>query len=251
MPDETPPLRTLIVDDEPLAVERMQVLCAGIPALALVGTASDGAAALRLAEALSPDIIFLDIALPDHDGMSVARAIAQIKDANKAPPAIVFVTAYEQFAIEAFDLSATDYLLKPVSPDRLERAIERVHERRARYDGVATAAATYAEEFWIPHRAELIRVTASDIERIDAERDYMRLHIGARSFLLHDTISALEARLDPDLFIRLHRSVMVRKDTIARLGHDKAGAWHAELSNGDIVRVGRTHLSRVKAMVGR
>jgi DNA-binding LytR/AlgR family response regulator len=252
MDDTSPKLRTLIVDDEPLAIERMQLLCANQPQLALVGTASDGAAALRLIEALTPDLVFLDIAMPELDGMAVARRLVHMTTERGAiPPAIIFVTAFEQFALEAFDLSATDYLLKPVAPERLTRAIERVIERRGQYAPSTAPASEFTDEFWVPHRSELVRVATCDIERIDAERDYMRLHLDTRSYLLHQTISALEARLDPTLFIRLHRSVIVRKDRIARLAHDKAGAWHAELVNGDQVRIGRTHLASVKAMIGR
>jgi DNA-binding LytR/AlgR family response regulator len=253
MGDENVPLRTLIVDDEPLAVERMQLMCADRIELKLVGTAGDGAAAIRMIDALSPDLVFLDISMPEQDGMSVARAVARRHDVRKGPPpAIIFVTAFEGFALEAFELSATDYLLKPVAPDRLVLAIDRVRERRGRYSAAdAKIASLYIDEFWVPHRSELIRIAATDIERIDAERDYMRLHVGARSFLLHQTISELESRLDPARFIRLHRSVIVRQDRIARLGHDKAGAWHAELIDGGIVRIGRTHLAAAKAMIGR
>ncbi len=249
------PLKTLIVDDEPLAVERMQLLCAARPELSLAGTASDGDGALRMIEALQPDLVFLDISMPGRDGMSVAREIARSASTGaKIPPAIIFVTAFDGFALEAFDLSATDYLLKPVAPERLARAISRVIERRGLYPEAATPAeeaSPYTEEFWVPHRSELVRIAACDIDRIDAERDYMRLHVGQRSYLLHQTISALTERLNPTVFIRLHRSVIVRRDQIVRLGHDKAGAWHADLQNGDQVRIGRTHLANVKVMVGR
>ncbi len=240
-------LRTLIVDDEPLAVERMQLLCAEQPAIALVGTASDGASALRMIGALSPDLLLLDIGMPELDGMAVARAVGQIDGVR---PAIIFVTAFDSHAIEAFDLSAADYLLKPVSSDRLGRAIARARERRGQ--SVAPAeAGQYVDEFWVPHRSELVRIAAEDIERIDAERDYMRLTVGGRGYLLHQTITALEARLDPARFIRLHRSVIVRRDRIAGLGHDRAGSWHAELVDGETVRIGRTYLANAKAMAGR
>ena len=253
MSDAAVPLRTLIVDDEPLAVERMQLLCSECPDLVLVGTAGDGAAAIRMIEALSPDLVFLDIAMPEQDGMAVARTVATRHDpCTGPPPAIIFVTAFEGFALEAFELSAIDYLLKPVVPDRLALAVNRVRERRGAYNvEEAKAASSYIDEFWVPHRSELIRIAAGDIDRIDAERDYMRLHVGARSFLLHQTITGLEARLDPARFIRLHRSVIVRQDRIARLGHDKAGAWYAELIDGQVVRIGRTHLATAKAMIGR
>jgi DNA-binding LytR/AlgR family response regulator len=239
------PLRTLIVDDEPLAVERMQLLCADQAGVTLVGTASDGAAALRLIAALTPDLVLLDIGMPELDGLAVARAV---EAGGGVPPAIIFVTAFDHFAIEAFDLAAADYLLKPVSSDRLARAIGRAKERRGE---VLPTAGSHIDEFWVPHRSELIRIAAQDIERIDAERDYMRLHVGARSYLLHQTISVLEARLDPSRFIRLHRSVIVRRDRIARLGHDRAGAWQAELVDGARVRIGRTYLAAAKQMAGR
>lgn len=237
-------LRTLIVDDEPLAVERMQIVCAGLPGLNVVGTASDGAAALRLIEALTPDLILLDIAMPEMDGIAVAKALSGLNQR----PAIVFVTAFDAFAVEAFDLDAVDYVLKPVAPDRLARAIERAV---ARTIAPAGAKSNWVQEFWVPHRSELVRIAAQDIERIDAERDYMRLHVGQRSFLLHQTIGALEARLDPDRFIRLHRSTIVRRDRIAGLRHDGLGAWCADLTDGASVRIGRTYLANAKAMAGR
>jgi two-component system, LytTR family, response regulator AlgR len=243
-------LRVLIVDDEPLAIERMERLCSAVPDLEIAGTASDGAGALRQIGALSPDVVLLDIAMPEIDGMAVARSLARDPEQHKRL-AIVFVTAFDSFAIEAFDVAAADYLMKPVSPERLEKAIARIRERRAQPAVSPEAKPDHVQEFWVPHRSELVRVAAADIERIDAERDYMRLHVGGRSYLLHMTISALEARLDPSLFIRLHRSIIVRKDRIARLGHDRAGAWHAELADGEQVRIGRTFLTQVKAMAGR
>lgn len=249
MADSAVSLRTLIVDDEPLAIERMQILCADQSGVTLVGTASDGAAALRMIESLSPDLVLLDIAMPELDGMAVAKTLSDREDG--VAPAIIFVTAFDGFAIEAFDLAAVDYLLKPVSADRLRKSIERVAERRRVPGAPPPEVSTHVEEFWVPHRSELVRIAAVDIDRIDAERDYMRLHVGARSYLLHQTIGALEARLDPALFIRLHRSVIVRKDRIVRLGHDKAGAWHADLTDGAQVRIGRTYLAHVKSMAGR
>jgi two-component system, LytTR family, response regulator AlgR len=240
-----PRLRTLIVDDEPLAVERMQIVCAGLDGVEVVGTASDGAQALRLIAALAPDLLLLDIAMPELDGVATARALAKAE----RRPTIVFVTAFDSFAVEAFDLDAVDYVLKPVSPERLGRAIERATARRQ--EPAAAPASDYAEEFWVPYRSELIRIAAQDIDRIDAERDYMRLVVGERSFLLHQTIQALEARLDPAKFIRLHRSTIVRRDRIAGLSHDGLGVWCADLTDGSKVRIGRTFLAHAKAMAGR
>lgn len=243
-------LRTLIVDDEPLAVERMQIICAGLPAIAVVGTANDGAAALRLVEALAPDLVLLDMTMPELDGLNVAHRLG----GTDHPPAIVFVTAHDSFAVEAFDLDAVDYVLKPVTPERLDRAIARALARRGEGRDAPPATAWIAE-FWVPHRSELLRVAASDVVRIDAERDYVRLHVGsgagARSYLLLQTIAGLEARLDPAQFIRVHRSVILRKDRVTGLRHDGLGVWSVELGDGDAVRIGRTYLAKVKAIAGR
>jgi two-component system response regulator AlgR len=239
-------LRTLIADDEPLAVERMQIICAGIPELAVVGTASDGAAALRLIDALAPDLVLLDMTMPELDGLSVARRLGGQANA----PAIVFVTAHDSFAVEAFDLDAVDYVLKPVTAERLERAIGRALARRGA--GSPRPASDWIAEFWVPHRSELLRIAADDVIRIDAERDYVRLHLGdSRSYLLLQTIAGLEARLDPARFIRVHRSVILRRDRITGLRHDGLGVWSVELAGEPPVRIGRTYLGKVKALAGR
>ena len=242
-------MRTLIVDDEPLAVERMQILCARIPAIHVVGTASDGAQALRLVDALAPELVLLDMTMPEVDGLAVARRLS----AQATRPAVIFVTAHDHFAVEAFDLEAVDYVLKPVAQDRLERAIERALARRGSADSGTTSASTgqWLDEFWVPHRSELIRIAADDIDRIDAERDYVRLHVGERSYLMLHTIQKLEDRLDPQRFIRLHRSTIVRRERIAGLKHDGLGVWSAELVDGNLQRIGRTYLSKAKAMAGR
>ena len=244
-------LRTLIADDEPLAVERLQILCARLPELHLIGTAVDGASALRLAEALTPDLLLLDIAMPGLDGLGVARSLEKAG----ARSAVIFVTAFDHFAIDAFDVAAVDYLLKPVEQSRLERAVARVRaqlEQRPEPPSEAgVVPSPWAREFWVPYRAEIIRVLAADIELIEAERDYMRLHIGRHSYLLHQTIGELERRLDPDMFVRLHRSTIVRRDRIAGFKRDGEGGWQVELRDGRVLRVGRTYLQNARAMVER
>jgi DNA-binding LytR/AlgR family response regulator len=242
-------LRTIIVDDEPLAAERLQILCADIDAVELIAAATDGEAAIELAQIMAPDLIFLDIGMPKMDGISAARALSLLP----RKPAIIFVTAYDNFAVEAFDLDIADYVLKPVSPERLRRAVERAIAGRE-LNGFATARATddhYASEFWVSHRSELIRVAAMDIERIEAERDYMRLFTGGRSYLLHQTISTLEKRLDPDQFLRIHRSHIIRRDLITGLRHEGGGVWHALLHNDISMRIGRKFLADVKRIAGK
>lgn len=243
-------LRTLIVDDEPLAIERMQVLCAELAGLQVVGTASDGKAALRLAEKLLPDLLLLDMTMPGMDGLAVAREMAR----SPQPPAVIFVTAHENFAVEAFDLDAVDYVLKPVAAERLERAIGRALARRAQTASDSAggkAASMWQTEFWVPNRSELLRIDAAQVHRIDAERDYVRLYVGAGSYLLLQTIAGLEARLDPEQFIRIHRSTILRRDMIRGLRHEGLGVWCVELSETEDLRIGRTYLRQVKAMAGR
>jgi two-component system response regulator AlgR len=241
-------LRIMVVDDEPLAVERLQLLLARLPDIAVVGTANDGEAALRIAEAAAPDLVLLDIAMPGMDGIDVARALS----ASAVDPAVIFVTAFDNFAVAAFDVAAIDYLMKPVRPDRLERALERVRAYVAggRKQG-ARPGSGHVEEFWVPDHNGLVRIAAADIQRITAERDYMRLHVGARSWLIHRTIAKLEEDLDPALFMRVHRSVILRRDTVTGLYRDEAGHWTARLDDGAEQRIGRSYVDEVKRFAGR
>ncbi|KQM21811.1 LytR/AlgR family response regulator transcription factor [Novosphingobium sp. Leaf2] len=240
------PLRTLIVDDEPLAVERMQVICARTQGITVIGTASDGQAALRLIDALGPDLVLLDLTMPETDGLTVARRLAEQPNA----PAIIFVTAHDEFAVEAFDLDAVDYVLKPVAPDRLQRAVGRVVARRGAR-AQQQVESRWLEEFWVPHRSELVRVPATEVKRIDAERDYVRLHVGEQSYLLLQTITSLEDRLDPARFIRIHRSCILQRNHVSGLRHEGLGVWSAETADGQALRIGRTYLPEVKKMAGR
>lgn len=236
-------LRTLIVDDEPLAIERLQILAGQQPGVTLVGTANDGTSALRLVEALAPDLLLCDIAMPGLDGLAVAAALDRMDN----PPAIVFVTAFDRFAVAAFDVAAVDYLLKPVSPERLARAIQRVRELNG--GEAAARRGNWITEFWVQHRGEMLRVDAATVDWIEAERDYMRLHVGPRSWLIHQTIKELEVRLDPAAFLRIHRSKMVRRDRVRALKHHGDGAWSVDLGDAGQHRIGRTYLHDVKAIM--
>ena len=187
--------------------------------------------------------------MPGMDGLGVARELGT----GEQPPAVIFITAHEDFAVEAFDLDAIDYVLSRSRRERLERAVARV------LSGAATrrrAGGRWLREFWVPHRSELLRIDVSQVERIDAERDYVRLYVGqgegdGRSYLLLQTIAGLEAKLDPEQFIRIHRSTILRREGIRGLRHEGLGVWSAELDNGEALRIGRTYLRKVKAMAGR
>jgi two-component system response regulator AlgR len=246
---ETRPLRVLIADDEPLATERLQLLLARADGAQLVGAASDGESAINLTKALSPDLLLLDIAMPGLDGIGVARALTE----QNPSPAVVFVTAFDQFAVAAFEVEAVDYLMKPVDPNRLQRALDRTRaylEQRSAHPAHGKAS-KWLEEFWASDLSGLVRIAARDVDRVSAERDYMRLHVGRRSWLIHHSMAALEEGLDPELFVRLHRSAIVRKDFIAGFTRNQSGRWIARLSDGTEQAVGRLYSDRVRAIAGR
>lgn len=243
-------IRVLIADDEPLAAERLQLLLARSEGASLVGTASDGESAISMAEALAPDLLLLDIAMPGLNGIDVARSLGR-----QAPsPAVVFVTAFDQFAVAAFEVAAVDYLMKPVEPGRLQRALDRARDyldHRRAPSPEPSVPSEWIEEFWASDLSGLVRIASRDIDRVSAERDYMRLHVGRRSWLIHHSMTALEEGLDPALFVRLHRSAIVRKDFIVGFTRNPSGRWIARLSDGSEQPVGRLYSGRVRAIAGR
>ena len=246
---EAQPLRLLVVDDEPLAVERLQVLLTRCNDATLVGTASDGEGALRMVEGVAPDAVLLDIAMPGMDGMDVARALGR----TEKPPLVIFVTAFDTFAVAAFDIEAVDYLMKPVTPERLVRALERARERldRRTADVPKPEQPRFIEEFWVSQSSGLVRLAASSVDRITAERDYMRLHAGPRSWLINHTIGKLEEELDPARFVRIHRSAIVRRNFVTGLRRDESGRWYAGFPDGEEQKVGRLYLHNAKELAGR
>ena len=247
----TDSLRLLIADDEPLATERLALLLGRVAGVSIVGTAHDGTEAVALAQQVAPDVVFLDIAMPGLDGIEVARALSRLPRS----PAVVFVTAYDQFAVAAFEVAAVDYLMKPADATRLDRALERARAflaQRGPGDGANQAAAPrYLDEFWASDMSGLVRIAARDIDRVSAERDYMRLHVAKRSWLIHHSMAALEEGLDPALFVRLHRSAIVRRDTIAGFARNPSGRWIARLADGSEQPVGRLYADQVRQIAGR
>ena len=244
------PLRVLIADDEPLAAERLQLLLAKCDRIDLVGTATDGESTVRMAQALKPDLLLLDIAMPGLDGIGVAKELAE----TRPSPAVIFITAFDQFAVAAFEVEAVDYLMKPVEPQRLQRALERGRDYLERRESKPTARpepSAHLQEFWASDLTGLVRIAARDIDRVSAERDYMRLHVGRRSWLIHHSMAALEEGLDPEYFVRLHRSAIVRKDFITGFTRNPSGRWIARLADSTEQPVGGLYSDRVRTIAGR
>ncbi len=243
-------LRVLIVDDEPPARTRLRILCEARSDVAVIGQAATGEEALELARSLSPDLMLMDIAMPGLDGLGVARMM----DASASRPAVVFCTAYDRHAVAAFDVDAVDYLLKPISAERLGKAIERVRRpERPRPVGPPAGEVSdrggFIQAIWAPYRGAMRKVPVGAIDRIEAEDDYVRLFTSDRTYLLHEAMARLEQKLDPAGFIRLRRSVIVRRDTLEGLRCDGLNAWSALLAGGGEVRIGPTYLAKVKALL--
>lgn len=208
--------------------------------MSVVASADDGTTALDLLRTIDVDLILLDIEMPGMSGLALAEQLA----GRPSIPAIVFVTAFEQFAIQAFAVDAVGYLLKPVDPDLLIATVDRVLRRAMSPPPIMEAAV-----FWAPYRGTLVRLAATDIDRITGEDDYARLHCGDRSYLVAERLHAIEQRLGTERFIRVHRSTLVNGDRITALKAD-AGSWSVRLSSGESLAVGRSFLPMLRSRLG-
>ncbi|HEX8446309.1 MAG TPA: LytTR family DNA-binding domain-containing protein [Sphingomonas sp.] len=237
-------LRILLADDESLALDRLEALLGRMDGVVMVGRAGDGAEALDRIVALRPDLVLLDIEMPGLDGLGVAAALPA-----DARPEIIFVTAHDHHAPAAFDVDAADYLLKPVDPDRLARALGRARVRRgARHPG-PLAVAEASGDLWVPDRTGHRRVPIAGIDWIEAARDYVLLHTAERSHMLRITMTDLERKLAGTALVRVHRSAFVRPDRVARIGRSGRTAVLV-LTDGTSVQVGPSYLDRLDAILG-
>ncbi|HET7436705.1 MAG TPA: LytTR family DNA-binding domain-containing protein [Thermoanaerobaculia bacterium] len=205
---EAPPRRCLIVDDEPLARRVLETYVAEHPVLALAGSCGDAVEALAVLQSNAVDILFVDIQMPKLDGLALVRALPR-------PPAVVFTTAHSAYAVEAFDVAASDYLLKPVSRERFVRAVARI------VDAASPARAPRANDsggsLYLRVDQQLIRVAIDDIDLVEACENYVRVHTARRAYLTKRTLTDVEASLPPDRFLRVHRSFVVNLGRIERL----------------------------------
>ena len=248
-------LRALIVDDEPLARERIRTLLGESHDIAVIGECGDGLAAVEAIGDHKPDLVFLDIQMPELDGFEVLDAVG-----TREAPAIVFITAFDEFALRAFEVSAVDYLLKPIEPARFEQALNRVKERLSRKSQDSSSELEQLIEFWrtrpsytsrfvVRDAGKISFVRAQDVDWIDAAGNYVKLHARGKEHLVRDTMKSVEARLDPAVFIRVHRSAIVNIDRIASLEPYFHGEYVVVMRDGAKLTSSRSHSERLRALI--
>ena len=252
----TEPLRILIVDDERLARQHLRRLVDKIPGVECVGESPNGTSALAMLSSAEIDVMLLDVQMPGMDGFDVVRSIP-----IDQMPSIIFVTAHDHYAVKAFDVSATDYLLKPPDPERLARAIQaarlRIRSRtfaaeqarlRALVDSLKPVAGT--GELIARDRGRTVRIPVGEVDWLKAEDNYVRVFTGGRSHLIRGTIAGLEQGLDSTRFVRIHRSVVVNIERARELRHSLSGRYSIILDSGEKLPVSRAHRKRVAEFFG-
>jgi two-component system LytT family response regulator len=247
-------IRAVIVDDEPLPRERIATLLADHPEVDIVAQCGDGAEAVRTVAELKPDLLFLDIQMPELDGFEVLEALE-----GDQLPAVIFVTAFDEYAVRAFEVSAIDYLLKPIDPARFEQALGRALQRMATSSEASgellaflsrwRAQRGYAARFVVRSGGKLSFVRPRDVDWIDAAGNYVRLHSGGRQHLLRETMKSIESRLDPEQFVRVHRSAIVNIDRVVSLEPYFHGEYVVVMRDGSKLTSSRSHSSRLRDLL--
>lgn len=242
-------LRILLVDDEPLALRRLETLFGDIDAVDVVGTAATGEEAEERIATLAPDLVMLDISMPGKSGIRVASDLAA-----DPRPEIIFVTAFEQYAPDAFEVDAADYLLKPVRFDRLRQAVERARRRRTMRDAVERVAVPVTEAreeaIWVQVATGNLRLPIAQIEWVEAARDYVLLHTTTRSYIHRISMIALEQLLDPAQLMRVHRSTFIRPALVRGVQRLGKGLIALEMEDGAVVQVGPSYAGVVLERLG-
>lgn len=237
------PIRFLIVDDEPLARTRLRQLLEGHPDVELVGEARDAAEAAALCAAAVPDALLLDIELPMSNGFDLLHALTPL-------PAIIFTTAHAEFALDAFEVNAVDYLLKPVTEDRFARALHRLRQKVAHPERALRPAAPRSRRIALRVPSQIVFVPATDVEWVAADGNYCRVHAEGKTVLVRELLNILERRLDPDQFVRVHRSAIVNVESIRKIIADEQGGHSVVLASGAQVRVGASYRKELERILG-
>jgi two-component system LytT family response regulator len=232
-------IRVAIVDDEPLARLAVKVRLAQRSEFELVAEYGDGDSALEGIAALRPDLVFMDVQMPGRSGIEVLAGLPP-----RQRPMAVLLTAWDNFAVQAFDLAAIDYLLKPVDDERLDEALDRALRAwpYCRHDTAAPAPAQWTRNFTVRSGARTVLVPAADVERIEADGDYATLHANGKTWLVRERLHLLSTQLDPRVFQRVHRSTIVRLDMIAELRALTNRDALLRLRDGSLLRASRTYM---------
>jgi two-component system LytT family response regulator len=245
-------IRTLIVDDELLARDRVKRFLRDETDIVVIGECGDGAEAIETIEREKPDLVFLDVQMPEKNGFEVIKSLD-----SKLIPAVVFVTAYDQYALQAFDVHALDYLLKPFNRERFRRAVSRSREllenrqRGALDERLVSLIADlktekkYLERFVVKSAGRIFFLKIDEIDWIEAAGNYLKLHVGRDAHLIRETMNSIEAKLDPDKFRRIHRSTVVNIDRIKELHPMFSGDYAVILRNGAELTLSRNYRERL------
>ena len=257
-------IRTLIVDDEPIARRNLRALLRNYADIELVGECGSGEQAVRLIKADPPDLLFLDVQMPEMSGFDVLKEI----DLGQIP-AVIFVTAHDQYALRAFEVQALDYLLKPFDDERFAQALERARVQLAQreaaglkqrllalLEGEAKPAAgrakpDYDEKFLVKSAGRVFFVKAEEIDWIEAADYYVCLHVGSQSHLLRETMLEMEARLDPERFCRIHRSTIVNISRVRQVQNRTGGEYVVILADGTALRLSRSRKEQIEQILNR
>ena len=251
-------IRTLVVDDEPMARERIRSLLSQESDVEVVGECSDGVQAVSAIQQLSPELVFLDVQMPAVDGFGVIQQVGPDR-----MPMVVFVTAYDEYALQAFEVHALDYLLKPFGRDRLQQCLDHArHQRDRRHAGELGKSLLALVQDFKPEQKKQERlviksggrvffVRTEDIEWIEAAGNYVRLHLKDQSHLFRETMNQMEARLDPERFFRIHRSRIVNTERIKELQPWFNGEYVVLLQNGTQLRLSRSYREKLEERLGK
>jgi two-component system LytT family response regulator len=246
-------LTTFVVDDEPLARRRLASLIEDVPWVTHLGEASDGIAAIEAIATRRPDVVFLDIQMPELSGLEVVKQLRTLEQ----PPFVIFTTAHEQYAVTAFELEALDYLLKPFSARRFLTALERARQARARdsaaaldraYDLLARPQAAALDRIFVREANGVVPLSLNDVYRIEAQDDYVLVHTSRRNYLISLRISELENRLPNPPFIRVHRSHIVNLDHVERMTGLDGARFEISMKNGAAVPVSRARSREIRRL---
>lgn len=237
------PLRVVAIDDEMLALRRIEQAIATFPDVELTGTAMSGEVGLELIGRTRPDVILLDIQMAAFGGFEMLQAMTPAKR-----PLVIFVTAFETYALRAFDVAAVDYVMKPVRFERLQAALERAREISRGTSSAARELAAPSRDLWAHHRGTKVRVPAAKLDWLEADRDYVKLHSEGGTFLMRGPMSAILDALPDGEFIRIRRSAAVRIEAIIAVRQRRVGDTRLKLRNGLELRVGGTYATSVQRL---